>query len=481
MPFSRRARSHLAPCRRPRVSRRVAAVVAGSVALTGVAAGAPGVAKGLDDRKDQVEQQIDQTEENLQHSSEELVASVRRLEEAQAALTSARSTLAQTRGELAVAQSLDQRMQVELATAVEELSRARAELAEGQQGMRRSKRDLRTLAAQQQASGGADLLALSTVLNSQNPAKLTGQLTSRGSVLDKQAATLAEFEAADVVLTVQEEAVETAKRQVAQRRAAAAENLALQGQLAQQAEQVESQVAQLVTDRSAARRAAAAAKAEDLGQLQQFEAEREQISVLLQRRAERARLRAEAAARAAAAARARAEAAERARAEAAARARAAHERSTPEPAPPAPTAQPVAPAPPRPTAGGTLLYPVNGYVTSPYGMRLHPVYKRWSLHDGTDFGAACGTPVRAAAGGTVVGLYYDSAYGKRVILDHGWVSGGGLGTTYNHLSGFSTYVGDRVRRGEVIGYVGSTGYSTGCHLHFMVFRDGATVDPMNWL
>jgi murein DD-endopeptidase MepM/ murein hydrolase activator NlpD len=127
------------------------------------------------------------------------------------------------------------------------------------------------------------------------------------------------------------------------------------------------------------------------------------------------------------------------------------------------------------------MYPVNGYITSPYGMRLHPVYNRWTLHDGTDFGAACGTPIRAATSGRVIGVYYNSAYGNRVIIDHGWRSGGGLGTTYNHLSSFSTRVGERVQRGEVIGYVGSTGYSTGCHLHFMVFWNGATVDPMKWL
>jgi len=115
------------------------------------------------------------------------------------------------------------------------------------------------------------------------------------------------------------------------------------------------------------------------------------------------------------------------------------------------------------------------------GMRLHPVYKRWTLHDGTDFGAACGTPIRAASSGTVIGMYYDSAYGNRVIIDHGLMGGKGLGSSYNHMSGFSAFVGQNVQRGDVIGYVGTTGYSTGCHLHFMVFENGATVDPMNWL
>jgi murein DD-endopeptidase MepM/ murein hydrolase activator NlpD len=124
---------------------------------------------------------------------------------------------------------------------------------------------------------------------------------------------------------------------------------------------------------------------------------------------------------------------------------------------------------------------VDGYITSSYGMRFHPVYKRWALHDGTDFGASCGTPVRAAASGTVVAMYFNEGYGNRVIIDHGYKRGVGLGTSYNHLSGYATFVGERVERGEVIGYVGNTGYSTGCHLHFMVFENGATVDPMRWL
>jgi len=124
---------------------------------------------------------------------------------------------------------------------------------------------------------------------------------------------------------------------------------------------------------------------------------------------------------------------------------------------------------------------VLGWITSPYGMRFHPVYRYMSLHDGTDFGAGCGTPVRAAASGTVVATYYHSAYGNRIILDNGYQRGVGLATTYNHLSRYSTYAGQRVARGEIIGYVGTTGASTGCHLHFMVLENGATVDPMTWL
>jgi murein DD-endopeptidase MepM/ murein hydrolase activator NlpD len=78
-------------------------------------------------------------------------------------------------------------------------------------------------------------------------------------------------------------------------------------------------------------------------------------------------------------------------------------------------------------------------------------------------------------------MYYNGGYGNRVIIDHGVQKGVSLSTSYNHLSQFGTFIGDTVEQGEVIGYVGTTGYSTGCHLHFMVYENGGTVDPMSWL
>jgi murein DD-endopeptidase MepM/ murein hydrolase activator NlpD len=133
-------------------------------------------------------------------------------------------------------------------------------------------------------------------------------------------------------------------------------------------------------------------------------------------------------------------------------------------------------------SGGFLNMPLpTAYVTSPYGMRLHPILNVYKLHDGTDFGAACGTPVYAAADGEVVSAYYDGAYGNRVILANGTVSGSSLATSYNHLTSDTVTVGASVSRGQLIGYAGTTGYSTGCHLHFMVYRNGATTDPMDWL
>ena len=121
--------------------------------------------------------------------------------------------------------------------------------------------------------------------------------------------------------------------------------------------------------------------------------------------------------------------------------------------------------------------PVSGPVTSVFGQRFHPVLHYWKLHDGMDYGAGCGAPIRAARSGVVTEQYYNAGYGNRLMLDHGNVNGRYVTTGYNHATHYVVSVGERVERGQVVGYVGSTGYSTGCHLHLMVWRDGAMVNP----
>jgi len=136
------------------------------------------------------------------------------------------------------------------------------------------------------------------------------------------------------------------------------------------------------------------------------------------------------------------------------------------------------PAPPFARAGsGVLIQPVNGPVTSGFGMRVHPITGVRKLHDGTDFGVPCGTRVHAAARGVVRSVYFNAGYGLRLIIKHP----GGLETSYNHLSRYAAAEGDRVDAGQTIGYAGSTGYSTGCHLHFMVTVKGRATDPKKWL
>ena len=120
-------------------------------------------------------------------------------------------------------------------------------------------------------------------------------------------------------------------------------------------------------------------------------------------------------------------------------------------------------------------------MTSPFGYRRHPIYGYWGMHDGVDFGPGCGAPIRAAGPGRVVASYWSDVYGRRLIVSHGAVGGVGLATIYNHATSYNVGVGASVARGQTIGYVGSTGWSTGCHLHFTVLRNGQPVDPMQYM
>ena len=127
------------------------------------------------------------------------------------------------------------------------------------------------------------------------------------------------------------------------------------------------------------------------------------------------------------------------------------------------------------SGGGTpsssgLIWPVSGPITSGFGWR-------WGrMHEGIDIGAPCGTPIHAAASGTVIYSGWMSGYGNFVVIDHG----NGLATAYAHQS--AIYVsGGSVSQGQVIGAVGSTGHSTGCHLHFEVRINGTPVNPLNYL
>jgi murein DD-endopeptidase MepM/ murein hydrolase activator NlpD len=123
-----------------------------------------------------------------------------------------------------------------------------------------------------------------------------------------------------------------------------------------------------------------------------------------------------------------------------------------------------------PSASG-FIWPVNGPITSPFG-------QRWGrLHAGVDIGAGFGTPIHAAASGTVIHAGWLGGYGNLVVVDHG----GGLSTAYAHQQRIYVGVGAAVGQGQVLGEVGSTGYSFGAHLHFEVRVNGSPVDPLGYL
>lgn len=133
----------------------------------------------------------------------------------------------------------------------------------------------------------------------------------------------------------------------------------------------------------------------------------------------------------------------------------------------------------RDYVGGEMTWPAPGYyrVTSKFGQRFHPVLKRWKLHTGMDLGVPSGSKIVAANEGVVLIAKYNVAYGNYIVIDHG----GGITTLYAHNKKLLVSPGQTVKRGQVISYSGSTGYSTGPHLHFEVRINGEYQNPMDYL
>jgi murein DD-endopeptidase MepM/ murein hydrolase activator NlpD len=130
---------------------------------------------------------------------------------------------------------------------------------------------------------------------------------------------------------------------------------------------------------------------------------------------------------------------------------------------------------------GRLPMPVNGWKSSDFGMRYDPFYNVWQLHAGVDLAAPGGAPIWAVEAGNVFRAGWNGGYGNYTCIYHGTYQGQGFATCYAHQSQILVSAGQQVGRGQVIGLVGTTGASTGNHLHFEVRLDGNPVDPVPWL
>ena len=132
-----------------------------------------------------------------------------------------------------------------------------------------------------------------------------------------------------------------------------------------------------------------------------------------------------------------------------------------------------------PASGEGFYFPMQycTMLTSAYGYRIHPITGNYTFHNGVDLAAGQGTPIYATKSGTVTTATYNYAYGYYVVINHL----DGFSSLYGHMTHYTVSVGDYVQRGEIIGYVGSTGYSTGPHLHFTIYYNGSTVNPMSYI
>ncbi len=128
-----------------------------------------------------------------------------------------------------------------------------------------------------------------------------------------------------------------------------------------------------------------------------------------------------------------------------------------------------------------FIKPISGRITSPFGWRRHPIFNSRSFHSGVDIGGPYNGSIRASNAGKVIYTGWYGGYGKVVILDHGQVNGIPTTTLYAHLNSCRVSVGEYVSKGQVVGYEGTTGYSTGPHLHFEVRVNGRPNNPLNYI
>lgn len=128
-----------------------------------------------------------------------------------------------------------------------------------------------------------------------------------------------------------------------------------------------------------------------------------------------------------------------------------------------------------------FIKPIGGRITSPFGWRRHPIFNSRSFHSGVDIGGPYNGNVRASNAGKVIYTGWYGGYGKVVILDHGQVNGIPVTTLYAHLNSSNVSVGEYVSKGQVVGYEGTTGYSTGPHVHFEVRVNGRPNNPLNYI
>lgn len=404
-------------------SRRRLLVAALGVSLVAAMSSPAAQADDLKHKKRKVQSQIHAARGDLEDSSQAAVAARASLTRAKSQLVSARANLHQTRVALKAARKADRKAQAALTDAQQRLADAQAQVDAARVLAGEQRKLVGRLAAERVQGINPALIGLVTLANSQDLAQLSLGVQTANNVQDRQNKQLASYRESLAALSRNEKQVKAATDEVAQRRKAAAANLDKRENLEQQATAAEERVTVLVRTRTKARARAEAAKAADLRELKKLKAENARIERLLARRAGQAG---------------------------------------------------------DLGNSGPLLRPVTGYVTSNFGWRIHPIYHYWGLHDGTDFHAPCGTPLRAAGNGKVISEYFQTAWGNRLILDLGRVNGHGVSVIYNHLSAYSVRTGDTVKRGDTVGLAGTTGWSTACHLHFTVMVDGKPQNPMNW-
>ncbi|WP_169743377.1 M23 family metallopeptidase [Knoellia sinensis] len=413
-------------------------------------------------QKRKVDSQIDQLREDLLDTNADLANAFIALKTTQGKLPGAQAALGRAEAAASRAQTANAIAAQELEVAEANEVKAQDELAATSKEISDSRGEVAQFAAQiyqEQGFGEFDMAMTSTT-----PQQFADRIALIGTVMDLQGQSMVKLATAKASQTAQEDLLSALRVDSEKAKRKAESTLAAATKARDDATAAKNALDALAAQQT---REAATVKAQseaETKRLNEMQAESTRLGAVIKARAAEALRRAKIAAAA------------NARAKAAAAARAAKQSAT---------SSKSSPKRGRTSSGGSSGGPLSppttaGWISSEYGMRLHPNDRVWRLHSGRDYAAPCGTPIRAAAPGTVIESTYRGGYGNRVVVDHGVIGGVHLTTTYNHLQRIRTQSG-RVARGTIVGYEGSTGNSSGCHLHFEVYEDGSFVDPRRYL
>jgi len=410
--------------------------------------------------------QVDAAQGQVSSAGVELSASEQKLANAQ-------RTVLETRQQLQQARDYDAQLASELAAAQDALADAKGAVAAGQAQLE-TQQSLMGSAAREAFQQQSSIEGLATIFGSQTPSDLSQRLQWSDTIFDTQAAEKARLDLYQTQLQASRDLQIQIEARVSAAKDASAAQVRIVADLERKATEAQAAFQSLVAQNQQALQQAQAVLSANQGAL--GSAQGAQSAAQQQLSAAQSQL----AASQAAIAEAEAEAAQTQKeiqaliaAQKAAAAASASSGSAP--------ASGSSSGASGSVSSSGFIRPVDANPGSPFGMRFHPILHYWRLHAGTDFGAACGTPIYAARAGVVLSAGFSGGAGNRIVLGHGTINGSYVTTSYFHQSKFAVSVGQQVSRGQLIGYVGTTGLSTGCHLHLEVRHDGTPVNPMNYI
>lgn len=398
---------------------RFTVLVAAGAAL--MLAGSPALADPADD-KARVDQEIAKTQAALEAASERVAEAAAAFAAANQRLPEVERRLAEARADLAAATRSRQAAAAASRRAAADLAAANRELAAAARTVEQTREEIEQYAVA--AYMGRDVAGIDALLSVQNPADFVAGLTYLDRVANVQQQALDTHVQARVEAEAVRDDQRLEKRRADEARLEAQRAVRAAAAAEEEAAEAERELQEVVDQRKAALAVAEDERAATLKRYQELQAESERIAAEIRD-----------------------------------------------------LANGDGPA----LAKGTLPMPVDGWKTSDFGMRYDPIYKVWQLHAGVDFAAAGGSPIWAVQSGKVFRAGWNGGYGNYTCIYHGTYQGKGFASCYAHQSAILVSVGEQVSQGEIIGRVGTTGASTGNHLHFEIRLDGDPVDPLPWL